>query len=568
MKKKEKIFSRERLREISWELGAKYPIPLSGDYITLLMIHPRLGHVHWQIREESVKALKATHGERFNGAHMVLRVYDVTDILFDGLNAHMFFDLEVKELSGKYYFAIDRLGRSYLAEIGFRFGDGSFHFLTRSNTAYFDRDRPSGDYQIGGFFVGGKLDKVFSVENIFDAPVYEKMNQELAGINRKEPLSVAVVFLGINRAAGFNSPLGSFIKKFSRGFKKFGGDARLFAPPRKDVSSVDNKSLVSTINSLSKKIYKELAASHKKSPFHVIHCHDWYSSAVGLNAAKRLNLPIVLTLHSTEHERTGGSKKNRRSSMICTWEKRGVEGAHLVIVPNSSTRQQVINLYSAFPEKVVIIPDVFTEESPDTPSNPSEVKRWFGLNQSAPMVLFAGEMSHAAGADLLMDALPTVCRNNSSVQFVFAGEGPLKGELEDHAWHAGIGHRCRFLGDVSRETFESLLMASDFVVIPARTWQDEGLAQMAVGCGIPVLATHQAGCNCVVHGENGLVTFDNPGSIVWGVQELLSNPLQGKMLRLVAKKSASETPSIENISAQHYMYYENILKSFQGVKNA
>lgn len=259
---------------------------------------------------------------------------------------------------------------------------------------------------------------------------------------------------------------------------------------------------------------------------------------------------------------------NHLSSTICAWERRAVQGAHLVIVPHSSTRQQVVNLYGAHPEKVVIIPDVLIEKSPDPPAGPFEVKRWSGLNQETPVVLFAGEISHAAGADLLMDALPTVCRNNSAAQFVFAGEGPLKGELEGRAWHAGIGHRCRFLGDVSRETFEALLMASDFVVVPARTWQDEGLAQMAIGCGIPVLTTHQAGFNCVVHGENGLVTYDNPGSIVWGIQELLSNPLEGKMLRLVARKSARETPSIENIAAQHYMYYGNILKSFQGTKNA
>jgi glycosyltransferase involved in cell wall biosynthesis len=225
----------------------------------------------------------------------------------------------------------------------------------------------------------------------------------------------------------------------------------------------------------------------------------------------------------------------------------------------------VIKMYGAQSEKVVIMPYALTEGSPDNSLNPSEVRRWFGLNHDAPVVLFSGEISHASGADLLVDALPTVCRKNSAAQFVFAGQGPLKGELEDRTWHAGIGHRCRFVGDVSREIFEALLAASDFVVIPARTWQDQGLAQMAIGCGRPVLTTHQAGLNCVVHGENGLVTFDNPGSIIWGIQELLSNPLQGSMLSLVARKSAKENPSMENIAAQHYMYYEETLKNFDEI---
>lgn len=161
--------------------------------------------MHWHIREGSAKALRAHHGEAFNNTSLVVRVYDVTDILFDGFNAHMFFDLEVGGLAGNYYFRVDRLARNYLAEIGLRSRDGSFHSLARSNTAYFDRDRPSGNYQTAGLFVGGALKRVFPVENIFDAPAYEKMGQELAVIELKEALSVAVVLLCVNHAVSLNS---------------------------------------------------------------------------------------------------------------------------------------------------------------------------------------------------------------------------------------------------------------------------------------------------------------------------------------------------------------------------
>ena len=531
------------------------------------MVNPHRGYVHWQIRDQSAKALKKKHGEKFNDSHIVVRVYDVTDILFDGLNAHMFFDLEVNGFSGNHYFSVDRLGRSYLAEIGFRFGDGSFHYLARSNTASFDLDRPSGDYQIAGLFVGRTPDRMFSVKNIFDAPVYEKVNEAFSMTNRKVPLSVSAVFLDLNHAAG-ESPLRCFVKKSCQGLDKFGGRARLFTPFKKDVRSLKGKSLIKTIDDLSKKMRKQIIASHDKTPYQLIHCHDWYSSAVGHDVARRLNLPMVLTLYSTEYERAGATRLSRLSSAICRREKKAIEGAHLVIVPNSSTREQVTKNHGAPPEKVVIIPYSLTKGSGDNPSNPSEVRRWFGLSQDAPVVLFAGEMSHAAGADLLVESLPTVCRNIKTAHFVFAGEGPLKQELEGRAFHAGIGHRCRFVGDVSGEMFEALLMASDFVVIPARTWQDPRLAQTAISCGRPVLTTHQAGLDCVAHGENGLVTFDNSGSIVWGIQELLSNPLQGSMLRLVARKSASEAASIENAAARHYIYYEDILKDFRGATNA
>ena len=72
----------------------------------------------------------------------------------------------------------------------------------------------------------------------------------------------------------------------------------------------------------------------------------------------------------------------------------------------------------------------------------------------------------------------------------------------------------------------------------------------------------------MVHGENGLVTFDNPGSIVWGIQELLHNPLQGNMLRLFARKNADGLPSLESIAVRHYTCYGTVLAGIREKKNA
>jgi glycosyltransferase involved in cell wall biosynthesis len=556
--------SQERLRELIWEIGKRYPIPVTAEYVALSMVHPRLGHMHWHIRPETAELLLRQN--TLQNASFIVRVYDVTDILFDGRNAHMSFDLDVGGLQGNYYFRVDRPARNYIAEAGFRGRDGSFHLLARSNTTFFERDRPSGNYRISGLFVGGASQKKFPVENIFDAPLYEKMQRQLAGIRRKEALSLAVVFLSLSREMS-GGPLASLILDLSPRFEKFGGDARSFITEIKQTEMTPDRSLLSRVEDASKGVVEQICASHRRKPFHLIHCHDWYSSAAGVAAAEKLHIPLILSLHSTEHERLQGNEMNSLSSAICEKEKEAVLRAALVIVPHSSTRRQVIDLYGGVPEKVVIVPDVLTAAAAGAPPNPSEVKGWFGLNREAPMVFFAGEISHAAGADLLVEAMQTVCRNHPSAQLVLAGDGPLRGELEARALHAGIGHRCRFVGDVPRETFEALLAASDFVVIPARTWQDEGLAQTAISFGRPVLTTRQSGINCVVHGQNGLVTFDNPGSIVWGIQELLFNPPAGSMARIAARKRAADVPSVETAAAQHYMYYELIFRKTREEKD-
>lgn len=159
---------------------------------------------------------------------------------------------------------------------------------------------------------------------------------------------------------------------------------------------------------------------------------------------------------------------------------------------------------------------------------PEAVKCGMALNPTAPLGLFAGEVSYEAGADILADAIVTVCGSHTSAQFVFAGEGALRTELQDRLVHAGFGNRCRLIGDVPSDRFQQLLKACDFVVIPSRAEQGEELARLALSYGKPALVTHQSGIRCIVHGENGLITYDNPGSFVWGIREMLG-PLYGRL---------------------------------------
>jgi hypothetical protein len=54
------------------------------------------------------------------------------------------------------------------------------------------------------------------------------------------------------------------------------------------------------------------------------------------------------------------------------------------------------------------------------------------------------------------------------------------------------------------------------------------LARQALAFGKPVLLTHQSRIECVEHGKTGLITYDNPGSFVWGIREILG-PLGAKL---------------------------------------
>jgi glycogen(starch) synthase len=45
--------------------------------------------------------------------------------------------------------------------------------------------------------------------------------------------------------------------------------------------------------------------------FDVIHCHDWLTFKAGMNVKRRTKKPLVVHVHATEYDRTGGNGKNR-----------------------------------------------------------------------------------------------------------------------------------------------------------------------------------------------------------------------------------------------------------------
>jgi len=60
------------------------------DKIVLQVRDPRWLHTYWELRDKTVQDLKARLGDEFYRAKKVLRVYDVTNIIFNGSNANRF----------------------------------------------------------------------------------------------------------------------------------------------------------------------------------------------------------------------------------------------------------------------------------------------------------------------------------------------------------------------------------------------------------------------------------------------------------------------------------------------
>jgi len=129
--------ARETLPAPSWDLPPGYGEPR----VTLLPRDPFWAFAYWEIPPDHLQRLCEAHGE--DTYTVVLRLYDIWGINFDGTNAHRSFDLEVFQPLGSWYISFWSPQGAYCAEIGLRFPDGRFAAAARSNPIQLPPDAPS-----------------------------------------------------------------------------------------------------------------------------------------------------------------------------------------------------------------------------------------------------------------------------------------------------------------------------------------------------------------------------------------------------------------------------------------
>ena len=76
---------------------------------------------------------------------------------------------------------------------------------------------------------------------------------------------------------------------------------------------------------------------------------------------------------------------------------------------------------------------------------------------------------------------------------LFAGDGPLRAELEAKARDLGVADRIHFLGFVNQSQLPGVYVSSDLLVLPSK-YETFGLVVTeAMVCGLPVVVSDQVG---------------------------------------------------------------------------
>lgn len=546
----------ETLRRCAWEIGEQRPADAyapAENHVGLAAVTPNQGFAHWRICQEWVNETSRKRGAAWNNCRLVLRLYDVSCITFTGFNAHRIQDELLPGLCGQRFYHLPRPGTSQLAEVGFVLRSGEFIPATRSHTVRFARDSWSANRDQTALYVD-EQGRIQPAGTIWEQ---EHFLRELRRPKLRHRLRIAAFTLSV----GEDGLPASFIRELTIQENALGHEVHVFVPacassqqPREvdgvhyhPLPIVPNGSPLATAKAFARAVEKHL----KDAPsFDLLHHHEWLTGLV----APRLRQPRILSLTSLETTRRNGTPPTDLSRAIEEAERSIARTVNCVLTPNW-LRERAIAEFGMDGARIHSFPmeGRFANEW-ETPLDYGQVKGEIGFGPLDRLILFVGPLEHSAGVDLLLDALPTLLRRTGSLRLAFVGSGSMHGHLEQRSHQLGVANAVRLLGHREGSQVNRLVRSAETLVLPSRCRMpfDDAIIDLARKAGRPVVTTHAGPAHLVRHEENGLITYDNPGSMVWALDRIVGNPIHAERMGRNGKRGDGSTQNWSDVT-RHYL---------------
>ncbi len=220
--------------------------------------------------------------------------------------------------------------------------------------------------------------------------------------------------------------------------------------------------------------YNDLLVQRVKGNYNLIHCHDWLTMKAGIQLKEKMGIPLVLTVHSTEYDRSGWLYPN---DWFINIEKEGMEKADKIIAVSYFTKRVIVEKYGIDPGKIIVVHNAVY------PIGESEKKK---------IVLFLGRLTIQKGPEFFLKAARKVL-DHEDTRFVVAGIGDMLPNLITQAINMGIANRVIFTGKLTDDEVKHIYRISSVYVMPSVSEPFGITALEAISAGTPTIVSKTAG---------------------------------------------------------------------------
>ena len=270
-----------------------------------------------------------------------------------------------------------------------------------------------------------------------------------------------------------------------------------------------------------------------------------------VNAAKRLDLPLIVTLQGELTMDAG--QIFQHSAFAQGMLRNALDHAAAISGCSRKTLDDAETFYGkSFGARARVIFNAARTE---------DFKGVAPYPHPRPYVFALGRMVPQKGFDILLRGFALLCKeSNKACDLIIAGDGSRLEELKVLARELGIQQQVIFPGKADRKLTSSLFCGCAVFVLPSRA--DEGLPVVcaeALAAGKAVVATRSGGApEVILHNQNGLIIEkEDPEALAAALEKLLGNPA---LLQAFAERSKAlaELFDWSAITTQYVDLYRNV----------
>jgi glycogen(starch) synthase len=225
--------------------------------------------------------------------------------------------------------------------------------------------------------------------------------------------------------------------------------------------------------------YNELLVKRIKGKYDLVHCHDWLTMKAAIAVKEKLGIPLVLTVHSTEYDRSGWIYPNQWFIDI---EREGMQKADRIIAVSEFTKRVVVEKYGINPDKITVVHNAVYP---------------IGEGEKRNLILFLGRLTIQKGPEFFLKTAKKVL-DYEDARFVIAGIGDMLPKLIEQAVHLGISNKVIFTGKLTEEEVKHIYQISSIYVMPSVSEPFGITALEAISAGTPTIVSKSAGVSEVL----------------------------------------------------------------------
>ncbi|MGI6663758.1 MAG: glycosyltransferase family 4 protein [Bacillota bacterium] len=286
--------------------------------------------------------------------------------------------------------------------------------------------------------------------------------------------------------------------------------------------------------------------------FDLVHAHDWIVAYAAKAIKEVWEIPLIATIHATEFGRQGGIH-NPMQAHISETEWWLCYESLRVIVCSRYMRAEVGTVFRVPRDKLRVIPNGIDSS-------------WFMVQRRKarePLIIYVGRLVVEKGPLVLVDAMAHVAKAFPDARLVFAGSGPLEGEMSSRIAEMGLEGRVRLAGHLNDRELKDLYSKAWVAAFPS-SYEPFGIVALeAMATGVPCIVGNTGGLREVVSaGETGLVVEpNNPIVLADAIARLISNPDRAEAMAARAKRVALSEYSWSDIAGKTVAVYDEVLRN-------